>query len=163
MPPDTGIKEPDMKPSQKVVEWIDKGKLEDEIAGIKTVEQAIQAGAKVLERWLVDDLIGNPVFKAADGKWYTIRAIAVVDELSSEAVEELPLKLVTGTVTETLVVQKEVTVRVKSNADVGEVKEAIRAKAYEKTILQGDHGWEGLETDDVDIKIDSGMKDGIED
>jgi hypothetical protein len=121
MPPDIQPEEKGMNPKQKLVEWVDKGKLEEEIAGIETVEQAIQAGTKVLERWLVDDLIGNPVFKAADGKWYTVRAIAVVDELPPEAVEELPLKRVTGTVTESLVVQKEVSVQVRKNASKEEV------------------------------------------
>jgi len=145
-------------PSGKIAEWLDKGKLEEEIQGIEDVDHAIQAGAKVLERWLVDELIGEPVFKADDGKWYTIRAIAVVDEVPAEKVEELPLVRVKGTVTESLVVQKEVSVKVKKNASKEEIEEAIRAKAYEKNILQGDHGWEGIETSGVDIDCDINCK-----
>jgi len=146
-------------PSGKIAEWLDKGKLEEEIKDIEDVDHAIQAGAKVLERWLVDQFIGEPVFKAEDGKWYTIRAIAVVDEVPAEKVEELPLLRVTGKVTESIIIQKEVSVRVRKNAGKEEIEEAIRAKAYEKTILQGDHGWEGIETSGVDIDIgDDGME-----
>jgi Pyruvate/2-oxoacid:ferredoxin oxidoreductase delta subunit len=60
---------------------------------------------------------------------------------------------ITGQVTETLIIQKEVEVEVPDNATDEQVKEAIRAKANEKTILSGNHGWEGIESFGQDIEI----------
>jgi hypothetical protein len=53
-----------------------------------------------------------------------------------------------ATVTETLVVQKEVELEVSTEQDI---EEAIREKAYEDTIMDGDHGWEGINCLEVDI------------
>lgn len=145
-------------PSGKVVDWVDKGKLDEETPVMETVEEALQAGAKALERWLVNELIGEPVFKAEDGKYYTIRAIPVFDEVVDE---ELPKVRVTGTVTESLVIEKSVSVRVRKNATQEEIEQAIRAKAYNKTIRHNDHGWDAIDTSDVSVKIDEKTPDDV--
>lgn len=63
-----------------------------------------------------------------------------------------------GTVTETLIIQKEVEVEVSDNASKEEVEQAIRTKAYEKNILQGDHGWDGVESQGVEISVEGAVK-----
>jgi hypothetical protein len=61
-------------------------------------------------------------------------------------------KKIVGTVTETLVVQKEVEVVVPAKDDAGVIEQAIRDAAYEKNIMNsGDHGWEGIETIEVNV------------
>lgn len=57
----------------------------------------------------------------------------------------------TGKVVETLVVEKEVVVEVPDNSSDDTIEQAIRDKAYEQTILDGTHGWEGIETQDVRV------------
>ena len=61
---------------------------------------------------------------------------------------------VRGYVEETLIVVKAVEVEVPDDADDGAIHEAVRDKCYEKTILdyQDQHGWEGTETTNVDVK-----------
>lgn len=59
---------------------------------------------------------------------------------------------ITGTITETLVVEKDVTVDVRDDASQDEIEQAIRAKAYEK-LVSTETGWEILETLNVDIKF----------
>jgi len=68
------------------------------------------------------------------------------------------MRKVKGTVTETLIVQKEVEVEVPDNASGEDIAAAIRSKAYEKNILQGDHGWEGIESNGMDISVESPVK-----
>lgn len=59
---------------------------------------------------------------------------------------------ITGTITETLVVEKDVIVDVRDDASQDEIEQAIRAKAYEKLVRTKD-GWEIIETLNVDIKF----------
>lgn len=68
------------------------------------------------------------------------------------------MKKVKGTVTETIVVQKEVEIEVPDDASAEYVQAAVRAKAYEKNILIGDHGWEGIETQGVEVSIEGEVK-----
>jgi hypothetical protein len=58
-----------------------------------------------------------------------------------------------GQVTETIIIQKEVEVDVPDDSTKEQIEEAIRAKANEKSILIGDHGWEGVESNGQDIEI----------
>lgn len=53
----------------------------------------------------------------------------------------VPLVKITGTVTKTVTVSKEVTVRVPVTASDAQVHEALREKAYEKTVTSNT-GWE---------------------
>jgi len=68
------------------------------------------------------------------------------------------MRKVNGTVTETLIVQKEVEVEVADSASKEEIEQAIRTKAYEKNILQGDHGWDGVESQGVEISFGGPVK-----
>jgi len=64
---------------------------------------------------------------------------------------------ITGTITETLVVEKSVIVNVRDDASQDEIEQAIRAKAYDKLVRTQD-GWEILETLNVDIAIQNSSK-----
>ena len=61
---------------------------------------------------------------------------------------------VRGYVEETIIVVKEVDVEVPDNATDDIIHTTVRDKCYEKTILdyQDQHGWEGTNTLDVDVK-----------
>lgn len=62
---------------------------------------------------------------------------------------------VTGVITETIVVQKSVTVECGSDIEKEDLEQLIREKAYEETILDYEHlhGWTGLDCVDVEIEI----------
>lgn len=79
-----------------------------------------------------------------------------MQDTRQNAGEETPMtmKKIKGTVTESLIVQKEVEVEVPDGATREDLIAALRAKAYEKTIMIGDHGWDVVDSEGVDISIE---------
>ena len=67
---------------------------------------------------------------------------------------------VTGKVTETLVVEKEVEVEVSDNATEFQIDQAIRREAYKKIMVadDNDHGWELVDSVETDVKIGEKIK-----
>lgn len=61
------------------------------------------------------------------------------------------MKKIKATVVETMVVRKEVEIKVLDGATVDEIDDAIREEAYKTIITDADSGWKIEETLDVDI------------
>lgn len=66
------------------------------------------------------------------------------------------MKTIKGSITETIIVKKDVSVEVPDDASEDKILEAVRAKAYEETILDytDRHGWKGIETLDVNVEVE---------
>jgi hypothetical protein len=62
---------------------------------------------------------------------------------------------VKGQVVEQITIVKDVEVEVPDNAEYADIYDAVREKAYEKTILdaQAEHGWDGTSTEGVDVWV----------
>ena len=82
------------------------------------------------------------------------------------------MRIVKGTVTEILIIRKKVELEIQDmekggddDADLDMISEMVRDKAYEKTIseFQEVHGWEPIETINVDVDWRSKTKGGDDD
>lgn len=65
----------------------------------------------------------------------------------------MALKTISATIYETIILKKEVTVCVDEDINDVDLEQEIRNVAYDNTIFDGDHGWEGIDTLEVEINI----------
>jgi len=70
----------------KPTEWIDSGELDPK--GIKNAGDIIGQCACLLDGACATEIVGPVLFKASDGKWYTVVVEAEIIEASKEFVED---------------------------------------------------------------------------
>lgn len=75
------------KEAGKIVEFLRTGEMH--VKDIDNVEDLLTQAGRLLDKACSHDICGEVVFKAADGKYYTLTVEAVISEVNPEYVADL--------------------------------------------------------------------------